>query len=404
MQGDDWKRGAGARAEELATEAAALSRDLFEHPELSGEETASAGRIGAVLQRHGFEVERGVGGLPTAFRASRPASREARPRIALLAEYDALPGIGHGCGHNLIAAAGVFAGIVAADVAGGAAAVEVIGTPAEETVGGKVLLARHGVFDPFDAALMVHPAGEDRAYSTSLACMGIEVEFLGRAAHAVAHPEKGINALDPLLLLFQAIDAARRGWGPDVKVPGVVREGGDRPNIIPERAVGQFTIRAARIATVRQVRRDIERRVEGLALATRTRASVRPTDEPYFEMITNRPLADAFRANLMALGRRPEDGPRRNQGSLDMGNVSFRCPSIHPFIAICPPELASHTREFGEASVSPAGERALLDAVKALAMTVCDLAARPELVAECRRAFEAFRRSPEAAEAEEGAR
>ena len=398
MPADDLKGRAGARSQALRAEMIALSRALFDRPELSGQEIESVATIRSVLERHGFEVEVGLGGLPTAFRARRPGGATRGPRLALLAEYDALPGIGHGCGHNLIAAAGVFGGIVAADVLDGEAEITIVGTPAEETIGGKVVLARQGIFDGFDAAMLVHPAAEDRAYSTSLACMGIEVEFTGKAAHAVAHPEKGINALDPLLQLFHAIDAARRGWSPDVRTPGIIREGGVRPNIVPERAVGQFTLRAARVATVRQVRVDIERMVAGLAAASRTRASVRSTDHPYFEMVTNRPLAEAYRANLVALGRVPEDGPRRNQGSLDMGNVSYRCPAIHPFVAICPPEMASHTREFGEASVSAVGESGLLDSVQALAMTACDLTLHPELVAAARAEFERFRSSPQVAE------
>jgi len=398
MPGEDLKAEASARSRELRGEMIALSRALFDHPELSGQEIASVATIRAVLERHRFEVEEGLGGLPTAFRARRPGGGGGGPRLAMLAEYDALPEIGHGCGHNLIAAAGVFAGIVAADVLEGGAEITILGTPAEETIGGKVVLARHGIFDDFDAAMLVHPAAEDRAYSTSLACMGIEVEFTGKAAHAVAHPEKGINALDPLLQLFHAIDAARRGWSPDVRTPGIIREGGVRANIVPERAVGQFTLRAARVGTVRQVRLDIERMVAGIAAGSRTRATVVSTDHPYFEMVTNRPLAEAYRANLVALGRVPQDGPRRNQGSLDMGNVSYRCPAIHPFVAICPPEMASHTREFGAASVSAAGEKALLDSVQALAMTACDLALRPELVAAARQEFERFRASPHAAE------
>jgi metal-dependent amidase/aminoacylase/carboxypeptidase family protein len=237
---------------------------------------------------------------------------------------------------------------------------------------------------------MVHPSAEDRVHSTSLACSGLEVTFVGKAAHAVAHPEKGINALQPLIQLFVEVESAKGSWGPEVKAPGAILEGGVRANIVPERTVGQFTVRAPSIERVRQVRGEIEEMVRRIAGAADTEFHIRSTDEPYFEMVTNPPLAEAYRANLAALGRTAVDGPRVNQGSLDMGNVSYVCPSIHPFVSICPAELASHTREFGQASVSPRGESALLDSVKAMAMTAVDLLVSPELVREARQAFDAF--------------
>ena len=391
MDVEQLKKQVVQEVDDLRDEILALSRDLYEHPELSGEEFESVQRIREVLGAHGFEVETGIAGLPTAFlaRSGRPGAKG--PKVAFLAEYDALPEIGHGCGHNLIGAAGVYAGIVAERVAAGSrGSVSILGTPAEETIGGKVVLARAGVFDEFDAAMIVHPSAEDRAHSTSLACSGLEVEFLGKGAHAVAHPEKGVNALDALLQLFAAIDAARRSWSPEVRAPGVILDGGIRANIVPERAVGQFTVRAASIRRVREVRAHIERMIEGIAIGTGTRYQITDTDNPYFEMVTNVPLADAYGANLVALGRTPVDGPRRNQGSLDMGNVSYRCPSIHPFVAIGPPEMASHTREFGAASVAETGEAALLDSVKAMAMTAADLFAWRHLVQAARQAFVAF--------------
>ena len=386
------KQRVAEEADGLRDEMVALSRELYENPELSGQEFQSVQRIRRVLDHHGFQVQVGLAGLPTAFLATVPRRGRPGPKVAFLAEYDALPDVGHGCGHNLIGAAGVFAGIVAQRIAAETrGSVAVIGTPAEETIGGKVVLARAGIFDGFDAAMIVHPSAEDRAHSTSLACNGMQVEFLGKAAHAVAHPEKGINALDALLQLFAAIGAAGKVWGPEVRAPGVILEGGTRPNIVPERAVGQFTVRAANARRVGEVRAHIERMVKGIAIGTGTRFRITDTDNPYFEMVTNKPLADAYRENLVLLGRKPVDGPRKNQGSLDMGNVSYRCPSIHPFMSICPPEMASHTLGFAAASVGPEGERALLDAVKAMAMTAADLFAWRHLVEETRRTFEAFR-------------
>jgi amidohydrolase len=388
---EDLKRAACQEAEGLREEMVTLSREIFADPELSGQEHRSVERISSVLERHGGAVESGIGGLPTAFRATFPGA-SPRPRVAFLAEYDALPEVGHGCGHNLIGTAGAFAGIVASRLAARSrGSVTVIGTPAEETVGGKVVLAERGVFDGYDAAIMVHPAGEDRVNSTSLACSGLQVEFLGKAAHAVAHPEKGINALDAMIQLFIALAAARSRWSTEAKVPGVILQGGVRANIVPERAVGQFTIRAGDIHKVRAMREDMQRMIEGISRATGARFQITPTDHPYFEMVTNAKLASAYRANLKALGRTTVEGPRVNQGSLDMGNVSYRCPSIHPFVAICGPEIASHTRDFGEASISPVGERALLDSVKAMAMTAVDLFSWRHLVQEAREEFDSVR-------------
>ncbi len=401
MSQQDLKRGVEAEAERLRDEMVALSHEIFADPELSGEEYRSSARLCAALERHGFDVEVGLAGLPTAFRATRPETTSG-PSIAFLAEYDALPVVGHGCGHNLIGTAGVYAGIVTAALAsrcGGS--ITVIGTPAEETLGGKVILARAGVFDGFDAAMMVHPSAEDRAYATSLACSGIEVTFRGKAAHAVAHPEKGINALDPMIQLFIAIDAAKKSWSRDVKTPGVILEGGVRANIVPAKTVAQFTVRADTIDRVHEVRAHIERLVEALAQANGNEFEVRATDEPYFQMVTNLPMAGAYAENLLALGRTPVDGPRINQGSLDMGNVSYVCPSIHAFVSICPPEVASHTIAFGEASVSPRGEDALVDSVKALSMTAIDLMTSADLVQEARAAFEAFRAGAVVADAPE---
>jgi len=391
MNQEQWKRKVRRKADDLGEEMAALSLDLFQDPELSGQEFRSVERLRVALKRHGFSVQVGLAGLPTAFLANRPEEKGG-PRIAFLAEYDALPQVGHGCGHNLIGTAGAYAGIVAAAMAdslGGS--ITVVGTPAEETLGGKVLLSRAGVFDGFDAAMMVHPSAEDRVLSTSLACSGLEVTFTGKAAHAVAHPEKGINALEPMIQLFVQVEEARGRWGKEVKTPGVILEGGVRANIVPERTVGQFTVRAPTLQRVQEVRADIEQMVERIAGASGAEFSIRSTDEPYFEMVTNGPLAEAYRANLAELGRTAVDGPRVNQGSLDMGNVSYVCPSIHPFVSICEPDLASHTRAFGQAGVSPRGQSALLDSVKAMAMTAVDLMLRPELVRDARLSFEAFK-------------
>jgi amidohydrolase len=370
-----------------------LSRDLHAHPELSLQETRSALRLQEMLRGEGFSVEPGVAGLPTAFVARRAGST-AGPRIAFLAEYDALPGIGHACGHNLIAAAGVGAGLALARLAGDLPGeIVVMGTPAEETIGGKCLMVKAGCFRGIDAALMVHPGAEWRVEADSLACISLEVIFTGREAHAVAWPEKGINALDALVQLFVAVEMLRKRQGRDVFIPGVILEGGVRPNIVPARAVGHFSLRAPSSPARDRVRDDFERAVAGIAAASGCGFTVRATDEPYDDMVTSRALAAVFRNHLLAEGITPVDGPRANKGSLDMGNVSRVVPSLHPFIAICDRDVPSHSEGFARASVSPRGEEALLTAVRALALTGLDLLTRPELLEQARDEFQALPRA-----------
>ncbi|HEY3174346.1 MAG TPA: amidohydrolase [Candidatus Polarisedimenticolia bacterium] len=378
-----------AAAETLREELAELSRDLYRNPELSLQETRSSSLLQRRLREAGFLVTPGVAGLPTSFLASRPCARPG-PRVAFLAEYDALPGIGHACGHNLIAAAGLGAGLALARVGDRIAGeILVIGTPAEETVGGKCIMVREGIFAGIDAALMIHPGSEWRVESDSLACISLEVVFTGLEAHAVAWPEKGINALDALIQLFVSVDMLRKRLGRDVRIPGVILEGGVRPNIIPARAVGHFTLRAPDTRRRDEVRTQFERAVEGIALATGCGHSLRATDEPYDDLLTNRAMAALFRGHLEKAGVTTVSGPRPNKGSLDMGNVSRVVPSVHPFVAICDPEIASHSTAFAHATVGPRGEEVLAISVRALALTALDLMTRPDLLAEVRSEFAA---------------
>ena len=376
-----------AAIDALTPELTALSRHLYLHPELSLQEHASTALLQERLAKAGFAVEPGAAGLATSFVATLRSALPG-PRIAFLAEYDALPGIGHACGHNLIAAAGLGAGLSLSrclDRVGGE--VLVIGTPAEETIGGKCVMVREGVFDGIDAALMVHPGSEWRAESDSLACISLEVLFTGKEAHAVAWPERGINALDALIQLFIAIDMMKKRLGRDVRIPGVIIEGGVRANIIPARAVGHFSLRAPDSARRDEIRREFELAVKGIAQVTGCGYSIRAVDEPYDDLLTNRTMAALFAGHLREAGVTVATGPRPNKGSLDMGNVSRVVPSVHPFMAICDSSIASHTRGFAEASVSEQGERALMIAVRALALTGLDLLTRPELLDEAKAEF-----------------
>jgi amidohydrolase len=389
-------------AEDLRGVIVGIGRALHADPELSLEEVRAAALLRARLAEAGFEVSEGAGGLPTAF-VARLRGGASRPRVALLAEYDALPGIGHGCGHNLIAAAGVGAGLVLARASRAAGAgplpgeILVVGTPAEETVGGKVVLVREGAFDGVDAAMMVHGGSEWRVFTDSLACVSLEVAYLGRESHAVAWPEKGINALDALIQLFVALDMMKKRLGPEVKVPGVILEGGARPNIVPARAVGAFSLRAPTSARRDEVRAGFERTARAVAEGCGCGVEIRQTDHAYDEMLTNAPLARRFRDHLAGMGISTVDGPRPNKGSLDMGNVSRAVPSIHPFMAVADPSAPLHSAAFAAATLAPRAEAAVMAAVEALALTARDVLADPDLLREARAEFAAATgRGPEA--------
>jgi amidohydrolase len=363
----------------------ALSRRIFDLAELSLEERRSSAALCDFLRREGFAVRRGLGGLPTAFVARRGGSA-ARPRVALLAEYDALPGVGHACGHNLIGAAACGAAAVAGRLMGArGGGLLVFGTPAEETIGGKVALLRRGVFRGVDAALMFHPSTEDRVQTTSLACHSFEVVFTGREAHAVAAPERGINALTALLRLFTLVEGLAPALPKEVRMPGIVVEGGRRPNIVPGRAVGRFSLRAGSLATLRDVERAFREVARTAAETVGARVVVRPVDLPYAEMRTNQVIAAVFKDELAALGRSTVDTPRKGMGSLDMGNLSQVVPAIHPYVAAAPRATSLHSRTFARCAGGPPGKVALDAATRALAATTLRLLEDPALVAAARR-------------------
>jgi len=377
----------------LAPSVVALGADLFRLQELSLRERRSSDRLVRFLRAHGFRVRRGAAGLPTAFVARRRGRRRG-PRIALLAEYDALPEIGHACGHNLIGAAACGAAALASRFLESGEIV-VLGTPAEETIGGKVVMARRGAFRGLDAALMFHPSTENRVYTTSLACHSLEVVYLGRAAHAVAAPEKGINALQALLALFAEVERLKRRLPREVRMPGIVSEGGRRANIVPDRAAGRFTLRARDLKTLARVEKAFRAAARRTARAVGARVRIRAIDEPYAEMATNRVMADAFKAELLSLGRRTVDTPRKSMGSLDMGNVSQLVPSIHPFVAIAPRSSPLHSRLFARHAGGPRGREGLLIAARALAaVTLRLLDPHDSLLSRARREFRAYRKGP----------
>ena len=355
------------------------SHEIHAHPELNFEEHFAHDRLTAVLEGEGLDVERGAYGLETAFVARAGSSG---PTIAVLCEYDALPGIGHACGHNIIASSGLGAGLALAaraDEFGGR--VVVLGTPAEEGGGGKVIMADRGAFDGVDAALMVHPAPADLASMNVIAIQRLTVDYRGQAAHAAAFPQRGRNALDAAVLGYNNVAALRQHIRPDERIHGVFTDGGDKPNIVPAHAAAEWYVRSPNIRRLEKLKQRVVACLEAGALAAGCEMDLRWLDPSYADMIDNPVMVDLYRQNSLSLGRVLEDPTDANNvvGSTDMGNVSYAVPSIHPMIAVSPPGVAIHTPEFAEHARSEAGDRAVTDGAKAMAMTVADLWLDPEV-------------------------
>jgi amidohydrolase len=365
-----------------------LSDRIHANPELRFEEHRASAWLAEYLEGVGFEVDRGAYGLPTAVAAR---AGRGRPTVAILCEYDALPGLGHGCGHNLIAAAGAgAAGALAGILHDLEGSVVVLGTPAEEGGGGKILMAREGAFAEVDAAMMIHPAGMDLVSMHVLAISVLEVEYRGRAAHAAAAPHCGVNALDGLVTAYTAIAQLRQHIRSDERIHGIITDGGQAPNIVPERAAGVFFVRAATERRLERLKQRVEGCFQAGAAASGAEVFVRKVGEDYADLVTNGPLAAAYGANLARLGRTAlTEVPAMITGSTDMGNVSKLVPAVHPMIAVSPPNVALHSHEFTKWAGSEAGHRAIVDGAKALAMTALDVLRDRDLRAAMKASFEA---------------
>jgi amidohydrolase len=368
-----------------------ISRAIHANPELAFEEREAAALLVASLREGGLEVESGVHGLETAFAAE--FGGEARPCVALLAEYDALPGMGHACGHNLIATASVGAGLALASVADRLPGrVRVLGTPAEEHGCGKELMARAGALDGVDAAMMMHPSSVNLVSMPCIAMAELEVRYRGQSAHAAAMPERGVNALDAMVVGYQAVAALRQHIARDERIHGIITDGGQSPNVVPERAAGRFYVRAANAVNLAPLKRRVEACFRAGAEATGADLELEWGAADYLDIRFNEPLAAAFRANAEALGREffPLDKlPPGIQGSTDMGNVSQRVPSIHPMLAASPLHCTIHHPEFAKWAGSEMGEAAALDGAKALAMTALDFLTDADLRQRAQAIFEA---------------
>ncbi len=368
-------------------------RTIWENPELGLQEHGAVKLLCDLLARHGLEPERRIAGLETAFRADIGPDRG--PRVALFAEYDALPGIGHGCGHNIIAAGTIGAALALASIGDRLpGSVRLLGSPAEESAvegaGGKVPILREGHLDGVDASIMIHPGSRTRAGDRpSLAARALKVEFHGKAAHAAAAPHLGINALDAVILTFNGISHLRQQVRNDARIHGVITHGGEAPNVIPPYAAARIRVRANDATYLQELYGRVLACAEGAATATGARLEWREDVYPYHNTVPNRPIAAAIEANLISLGLKiDQPDASLGGGSTDFGNVSHVVPAVTAYIAIAPAGTPGHSDAMREAAGSPAGLEATLNGARVLAMTAIDLLCDQELLAAAKAEFE----------------
>lgn len=363
-----------------------VAEAIYDHPETGNQEYFAVELLTGILAARGFKITRPLCQMPTAFRAELEGG--IGPRVALIAEYDALPGLGHACGHNLIAAASLGAALALAETIkelGGT--VVLLGTPAEETYGAKVALVRQGVFNDLDAVMMFHPGDTNAVEVYSLALEALEFIFEGRAAHAAACPEEGLNALEAAIQFFNNINSLRPYLPEGASVQGILAEGGTSPNIIPERAVARLYVRARTRNALNKVVRKVENCAAAAALATGCRYWYHNYEPSYEPMVTNRALAAAWRENLKKLGITDSGSPCYSRGSLDMGNVSQVVPAIHPYLSLNVGRLAPHTPQFARAVRGEAGRRLVILAATVLAWTAADVIRDKKLLRQMQEEF-----------------
>lgn len=349
--------------------------------------------IQGFLEERGFAVERGAHGLATAFRATFGSGD---PTVAVLCEYDALPGIGHACGHNLIATSGVATGLALAEVLGeGDGTIVVLGTPAEERDGGKADLIRNGAFEGVDAAMMMHPGGQSaqmppgsvRVRAKPNALHALTVRYAGKNAHAAGRPWDGLNALDAMLHAYGGISLLRQQMRPSARVHGIITEGGQAPNIIPDKTAAYFYVREDTVAHLEELKPRVVACFEAAALATGTTLDLTWEGNPYTDMQNSSPLADTYEKWAVEQGMVPVEPEQAGSGSTDMGNVTYAVPGLHPSYSV-ESKAGNHNAGFTEAAGSEEGHARMIVASKALALTVIDLFAEPSLLAEAKREFD----------------
>ncbi len=377
-----------AEVERLAPQLVRASHAIHAHPELNFAEHFAHDLLTDLLDQAGLAPTRHAYGVDTGFEARAGTTG---PDIAVLCEYDALPGIGHACGHNIIATAGLGAGLAAATVAARAGGrLRILGTPAEEGGGGKIAMARNGAFQGLDAAMMVHPADADLVRMDAIALQFLDVHFHGKAAHAAAAPHEGRNALDAAVLGYVNVAALRQHILPTERVHGIFTAGGDRANIVPAETAMSWIVRSPTIASLQPLKERVLTCLDAGARACGCTMSAAWHGVTYADMIDNGPMVASYVLNAARVGRTVVD-PRVMGtpvvGSTDMGNVSYLVPSIHPMLKVAPAGVPIHTQDFAYWAASPDGDRAILDGAKTLAMTIIDLWCQPGLMDSVQTAF-----------------
>jgi len=365
-----------------------ISDYLYHHPELGDQEYLAVEKLTTILKENEFSVEVGIVGRPTAFRAIYESPIPG-PSVAYLCEYDALPKIGHGCGHNLIGTMSLGAGLAlkgVIDQIGGR--IVVLGTPAEETNGAKVDMAKQGIFDDIDVAMILHPSGESYESGVSLAIDAIQFDFRGKTSHAASSPHKGINALDAVIQTFNGINALRQHVTSDVRIHGIIKEGGVAANIIPDRAIAQFYVRARERENLTEVVEKVKNIAQGAALMTGATLAISNYEISYDNMITNQALSATFVNNLNQVGVSDVHPARSSYGSIDMGNVSQVVPAIHPYIGLDSPSLVGHTKEMADLTITETGHKKLIQGAAALALTGYDVITDKTLLEAIKQEFE----------------
>lgn len=375
---NEQKKAVNKYINEISEELAELAIKMKENPEIGFKEYKAAEWLTEELKKHGFEVEYKTGNLETAFKGAYSKGSK-KPKIAFLCEYDALPGIGHGCGHNLIAPASIGAAIALSKLDDFPAEIDVFGCPGEENGGGKVVLVNEGEFKDIDIAMMVHPSTENRVYSTSLALDAIEFTFTGKTSHASGAPELGINALDAAILFYNGISAIRQHVKDDVRIHGIITEGGKAANVVPDKAVTNFYFRAKE----RKYLDEVVQKAYNIALGAASMTGAKVTWKNYElsndNLQPNKTLAQIFKENYELIGIKDVKPGIEGGGSTDMGNVSQVVPAVHPYVAIGDKgDFNPHSVELAEATVSKRGLEGMINAARALAFTAIDVAFDPE--------------------------
>ncbi|WP_248760973.1 M20 family metallopeptidase [Pseudarthrobacter sp. SSS035] len=354
-----------------------LSETLHANPELGWQEHRAAGWTADYLERHGFDVEKGYLGFPTAIRA---VFGNGSHRIGVMAEYDALPGLGHACGHNIITAISCGTVVALAEFAAERdLTVELYGTPAEEGGGGKIELLKKGAFHGLDLAMMAHPSPVDSAEARPFAVAHNHVEYRGKSAHAAAYPEQGVNANDAFIVAQVALGLLRQQLPAGTRVHGIQTRGGEAPNAIPEKTEGRWYVRAESLSQLKGLEGRVHRCFEAGALASGCELSVTPESEPYSEFRTDLRALELYIRHAESLGRDfdvPPEQATMNRASTDMGNVSQVVPAIHPYIGLGCFPAANHQPEFAAHCVGEAANRAIHDGAAALALTALDFLAK----------------------------